>query len=281
MRVYRFLSRVWPRSFAAKVSGLALALLALPWLFLVLGVVIWGADLPRLLAALAAGTLVAMLAAGLAFPALLHPIGLIHGAAKSWMSEQTIDPLPNGYRDEVGDIMRRINLMAQDADRQRAQHSRQADTDPLTGLLNRRGFSRLMRGTEPGTLMLMDLDHFKAVNDCFGHLIGDKVLCHVADTSARILRRQDLLARWGGEEFVIYLPGAAIDQSAGIAERLRREIAFEPDEVGPEVTISIGLAAHIGGEAFDAAFVAADRALYRAKSQGRNQVCHGADRIAA
>ena len=281
MRVYRNLSRIWPTSFAAKVTGVAIAALSVPVLCVALGAMLWGADAPTLVAILIGATLATAVAISIIVPALLAPITLIHNAAKSWMSDKVIDALPDGYRDEVGDIMRRINLMAQDADRQRAHQTRQADTDPLTGLLNRRGFSRLMRGTDPGALMLMDLDHFKAVNDCFGHLIGDRVLCHVADTATEVLRNDDLLARWGGEEFVIYLPKATLTQAEAIAERLRKEIAFEPDEVGPEVTISIGLAAHIGGEGFDAAFVAADRALYRAKLQGRNQVCHAVPKIAA
>ena len=272
MRIYHLLARPFPGSFPAKIMALACTGVLLP----TLAASVWflqsgqRAEATNLMA-IGLGSACVMV---FGLRAALKPIGMILEAAESWMAQKPVEPLPDGYGDEVGQIMRRINQMVAEASRQRASQRRQADTDPLTGLLNRRGFSRMMRGTEAGALLLLDLDHFKAVNDCYGHQVGDRVLCHVADTASDMLRKKDLLARWGGEEFVIFLPGAPATLAGTIANRLREAIAIDQPEVGPEVTISVGVAGHAGGEAFDHAFVAADRALYRAKAEGRNLVRH-------
>lgn len=166
-----------------------------------------------------------------------------------------------------------------------------AKVDPLTGLTNRRGFLEDAQGVIasawrqdlPVSLMLLDLDHFKAINDGFGHEAGDEVLRRTATALRAALRRGDLAVRWGGEEFVALLPAADEQQAAALAERVRAALRAEvPHPAGGKaaVTASLGIAV-LGGcgaktagteqEALDAALRAADRALYAAKAQGRDR----------
>ena len=163
-----------------------------------------------------------------------------------------------------------------------SQWARHATEDPLTGLANRRGLDRWMaehlprvEHGEPLTLLLMDLDHFKWVNDRFGHGIGDEVLRRVARVVQASCRDRDLAVRYGGEEFVLALAGVDLTTAAGIAERLLASVSAQPwGEVaaGLQVTVSIGLAA--ASETFDgtALFTLADKRLYAAKYSGRNRV---------
>jgi diguanylate cyclase (GGDEF)-like protein len=166
------------------------------------------------------------------------------------------------------------------------QHfERAATVDGLTGLRNRRwlddAFSRqLARTLRVGTasLLMIDIDRFKGLNDEFGHLVGDAVLCRVARLLAGGLRPQDLLARFGGEEFAVLLPGTNTDEAVAIAERLRASVqtSVEPGEPGgerlPAATISVGVATAHLSDSLPALIAAADAALYRAKEAGRNQV---------
>ncbi len=155
-----------------------------------------------------------------------------------------------------------------------------ARTDPLTGLANRRHFDELFereRGRanrlhNPICAITVDLDHFKHVNDQYGHAAGDRVLRAVADCFRRHLRPYDVVARFGGEEFVILVPGASLEQSVQIAERLRgaiREIAI-PEL--PKVSASFGVAAFEPEEPAESLLARADAALYRAKHGGRDRV---------
>jgi diguanylate cyclase (GGDEF)-like protein len=161
---------------------------------------------------------------------------------------------------------------------------RLALTDPLTSLPNRRAYeeslttevSRALRHCRPLSLLYLDLDRFKEVNDVHGHAIGDEALVGFADLLRRHARRGDLAARIGGEEFAVLLPHTAADHATLVAERIRR--ALEVSRVGrtkPQaLTVSIGVAVFKGRTVDDApAFVnAADEALYRAKSEGRNRI---------
>ncbi len=160
-----------------------------------------------------------------------------------------------------------------------------ASTDFLTGLPNRREFmarmedqlARMQRDVgESASVLMLDIDHFKKVNDQHGHAVGDAVLRHLADVLRRSQRKIDTPGRMGGEEFALLLPGASLDAAAAFAERLRQSVADSPyqGEGGLlAVTVSIGIAlieAH--DVAADAALKRADRALYRAKEGGRNRV---------
>jgi diguanylate cyclase (GGDEF)-like protein/PAS domain S-box-containing protein len=158
----------------------------------------------------------------------------------------------------------------------------EADTDPLTKLANRRGFDtradRLLKACAvndvPASVLMIDIDHFKAVNDTYGHDGGDLVLCAVAAALAAHLRTMDLLARFGGEEFAVLMPGAALGAASRRAEALRAAIAELVVVLAPgvegSVTISIGVAGHNGS--LPEAIQRADVAMYEAKNTGRNRV---------
>ena len=162
----------------------------------------------------------------------------------------------------------------------------QAHTDALTGLFNRRYMMRHIESlrqarhadAEPIAALMVDIDHFKSVNDTYGHDVGDKVLQAVAGSLRGRLRPADVLSRHGGEEFLVVLPAADRALALGIAERLRQSIADQPitlpGGVAPlQVTVSIGLALDVSKAAsVDDVIKQADDAFYRAKREGRNRV---------
>lgn len=163
-----------------------------------------------------------------------------------------------------------------------------ANTDVLTGLPNRRALygavEQLLDATDPtdqasqgkpACLVLLDLDHFKGINDRYGHGAGDAVLTQAATRLRGRLRGGDTVGRWGGEEFLIVLPGADAAGGLQVAERLRREVGTLPfPEVGP-VTASLGVAQAEPGDDLGRWVARADAALYRAKATGRDRVCVG------
>ncbi|OCC16396.1 diguanylate cyclase/phosphodiesterase (GGDEF & EAL domains) with PAS/PAC sensor(s) [Dissulfuribacter thermophilus] len=158
-------------------------------------------------------------------------------------------------------------------------------TDPLTGIHNRRHFfvvaeremQKLRRKSRSAACLLIDIDHFKAVNDVHGHLIGDQVLIAVAQRIKSCVRDFDLLARFGGEEFVLFLVETDLPGAIKVAERVRKEVAKSPIRVksGEEIpiTVSIGVSAYDGDDLDVEGLVEqADIALYHAKRTGRNRV---------
>jgi diguanylate cyclase (GGDEF)-like protein len=160
-----------------------------------------------------------------------------------------------------------------------------ATTDSLTGVYNRRTFkelaephlSRSRRAHLPVSLLMLDLDHFKRVNDTFGHLAGDDVLKAFAQLVHSCLRKEDLLARYGGEEFVVLLPGSSRIAATALAERIREQVAANPlDAAGhrARITVSIGVASEDGDilPSLESMLGRADEALYKAKAEGRNRV---------
>jgi diguanylate cyclase (GGDEF)-like protein len=161
---------------------------------------------------------------------------------------------------------------------------RLAHTDPLTGLANRRHFdaqlARLLVRAEltgdEASLVLIDVDHFKRVNDQHSHVAGDTVLRLVAAEIARHSRVSDLAARIGGEEFAVLLPRTGIAEACAVAERLRASVAaLELGQVAPglQLTVSAGVAGSRHNGDAEALLAAADSGLYRAKRSGRNKVC--------
>ena len=153
-----------------------------------------------------------------------------------------------------------------------------ATTDALTGLLNRREFSiRLNQALASAqdselTLILFDVDYFKSINDRFGHAVGDQVLMRIATQVQRLVRATDSVARWGGEEFVILLPGVNSAQAAKIADNMRQAIAQLTFENAGQVTASFGVAPKIAGDNSASLIRRADHAMYEAKGAGRNCV---------
>jgi diguanylate cyclase (GGDEF)-like protein len=162
------------------------------------------------------------------------------------------------------------------------QLARLAQTDPLTGALNRRGLfavaeRELRRCQRYGTglaLILFDLDHFKGINDRHGHAAGDGVLRRSAAAVAAVIRSNDVMARHGGEEFALLMPEATADSAAALAEKMRRAIAESGDEHDalPRTSASFGVALAAPGDDFSTLMQRADRLLYCAKARGRNRV---------
>jgi diguanylate cyclase (GGDEF)-like protein len=157
---------------------------------------------------------------------------------------------------------------------------RLAVTDPLTGLANRRGgersvaseISRARRQRSALSCIFIDIDNFKRINDTFGHQAGDRLLRDLSDLLRHTLRAYDILVRWGGEEFLLILPGVTLDQARRLAERIRAAVErLDTQGLGP-VTISAGTAALDTSYDFETMLMAADRRLYEAKSTGRNTV---------
>lgn len=189
------------------------------------------------------------------------------------------------HNDEVGRLGQRFNDLLHDLENNEAQLLALATTDFLTGLANRRSFmekmqnelARLQRApTQGATVMMLDLDHFKHVNDTYGHAAGDAVLRHVAQLMRDNVRKIDLCGRLGGEEFAILLPYTHLNAAQNFAERLRAVVGSSPTRVDGHtisITISIGLSAlEPTDELPDRALARADEALYRAKATGRNRV---------
>ncbi|MFF4126965.1 GGDEF domain-containing protein [Microbispora rosea] len=166
-----------------------------------------------------------------------------------------------------------------------AQLQAAARTDPKTGLLNAAAWQReadteIVRAQRTGdalSLVLVDIDHFKKVNDTYGHLVGDQVLAQVAATLRTQLREYDVVGRFGGEEFVVLLPGADVHEARRVAERLRARVGrmvVPAEQATVTVTVSAGVAImNVHGEDLIELLAAADLALYRAKELGRDRVC--------
>ena len=161
---------------------------------------------------------------------------------------------------------------------ERVQQARQESlTDLLTGQWNRRALqlaihkevARSRRSGAPFSLILLDIDHFKDLNDVHGHAVGDAVLMEVAEVVRRGLRDGDELGRWGGEEFMVVAPETGPDQALKLAERLRARLEAHRWSRGP-VTASFGVTAYRRGDDLEPLFARADEALYRAKQRGRN-----------
>ncbi|MHB0762814.1 GGDEF domain-containing protein [Stutzerimonas sp. NM35] len=161
-----------------------------------------------------------------------------------------------------------------------------ANIDTLTGAFNRRRLEHIYNrestrcafNDRPLSLIMLDVDHFKDYNDLYGHLAGDHALCLVVDTLGKLLRPADSLVRYGGEEFVILLPGMPLPQARKVGERLRLSLARRasfrsPLGTLPGVTISLGIALMQPQDNLEALIDRADQALYQAKQSGRNRVC--------
>jgi diguanylate cyclase (GGDEF)-like protein len=164
------------------------------------------------------------------------------------------------------------------------ESQRLATTDPLTGLMNRRAFTaaaqreieRATRYKSPFSVLMLDVDRFKLINDKRGHASGDTVLAAMGRLLGQLLRKLDFVGRWGGEEFTVALPSTDVEGAAIVAERVREAVAAMPvkDATGDPipVTASIGVAAYQEGDTVDTIFDRADRAMYVAKTSGRNRV---------
>jgi diguanylate cyclase (GGDEF)-like protein len=188
------------------------------------------------------------------------------------------------FTDVEFEVVKRFAVMAAlafDSARQREMLRRQAETDALTGLLNRLAFQHALeraiaaagRVRHPVHLVVADVDHFKDINDSYGHAVGDQALVAVAAALRSALREGDIVGRLGGEEFGFLLPDTDLPTALAVTERVRDAVR-DLHVVDHQITLSAGLAAPtVALEGADELFLAADAALYRAKRTGRNRTC--------
>ncbi len=187
--------------------------------------------------------------------------------------------------EELTEQLERSTREARNLAEQLKQAEHQAKLDPLTGMLNRRGVEQRMRSfvedagsLKGGVMLLADIDHFKALNDTYGHLLGDKVLRAVAQVICESIKGRDIAARIGGEEFAIFLPDTTIEGATILAKRIcaatsSRTIRRNGTEQSIDrVTISIGVAASMETDTLETLLDRADKAMYAGKQAGRNRV---------
>lgn len=193
---------------------------------------------------------------------------------------------------QLSTLRKRMKQQAADLQQALERIQRLATRDELTGLYNRRHLrdelareaERAQRQRAPLALCLIDVDHFKPINDRHGHALGDEVLCGLSDLLLRLTRTGDILGRWGGEEFLLLLPATPLAQAAEVVDRLRAAAGAAMVSASlPElrVSFSAGLAPVDAVDSIEAALELADRALYRAKAEGRDRVCVDAGTTAA
>lgn len=205
--------------------------------------------------------------------------------------EQIKNELEIRVQERTSELNELNNQLVQEIDvRKKAENSlaEAARTDSLTGIFNRRAIWEQLeyhivlfrRYQTPFTLLMCDLDHFKPVNDTYGHDIGDIVLVKTAEKLRESCRNQDFVSRWGGEEFLILLPNTDIQGGAIAAEKIRQKISEQPFEINDQklvITVSIGIAAYVEGLSIDDCIKQADSAMYQAKREGRNRVAVSSD----
>lgn len=219
-----------------------------------------------------------------------EPAELHHEIGKLRLQEQSVTPLPQD-RSSVMQALKdaQESLQAHVLETERTNRELQATlkelnhmvgTDLLTGLWSRRRLEdalvsevdRHLRYGQPLSLLFIDIDHFKAVNDSFGHAIGDQVLMALATQLQLARRASDCIARWGGEEFVVVCPNTTLETATALAQRLRERISKSDLPPVGRITLSVGVADYRAPESWQEWLKRADDALYSAKGQGRNQV---------
>ena len=275
MQFYLATSFIFPRSLRLRLFAVCFVATHLP----LIGYCIWGAATGRIalieFALLTLATVIGTVIALFGIGALLDPI---HALAKALHAADEETPsLP-----QVGDVIQTLSAgvhRAATATRSQMEDlSIAALEDPLTGIANRRGFLEQVAALSPershGCLAIVDIDFFKQVNDRLGHDQGDRVLCAFADRLSAQIRRVDLVARWGGEEFAILFRESTEEEADWILSRIAAQMRETPiGEVdGRTITFSAGVS-RWRGEDVEEALQLADQALYDAKRGGRDRVC--------
>lgn len=278
MRFYQATRFLFPRNYQLRVFAICFCAVHLPLIaFCVVQPLVhawhWGVFAAILLATLAGtGGAIAALSA------LLSPITHATRMLRHIQSGIPIEDVPDGGDDLVGELLSGVARAAEETAARIDRLSDAAETDILTGLRNRRGFldaiAPMLRADRPSVMAMIDLDHFKAINDRSGHDEGDRVLRAFARRLQDSVRRCDIAARWGGEEFAVLLPGIGIDAARDIVERLRQSLHQRGigRQSGEPVTFSCGLAVATDYAALGTAIRDADAALYEAKRAGRDRV---------
>ena len=244
-------------------------------------------------------TTIVVLFLGLAFYLwrfLVQPLSLLLDGIRNFTRGKTDIQIPAIGKDELGELQEAFNEMSRELDVERKRLRTESQSDALTGLFNMRyfrlqlveEFSRSQRYSRPVTLLMIDVDHFKAYNDRNGHPAGDIVLKEVSRILIRNVRGTDVVARYGGEEFVVLLPETPLEAGTSVAEKIRRAVEehhfpFAGSKSGERLTVSIGLSSYpdVRISSDQDLIEASDKALYSAKRAGRNRVMTSAPAGAA
>jgi len=218
---------------------------------------------------------------------IVRPLEQAARIAGSIAAGHFLDEIPQQRSDEPGQLLRALFLMRREIQAQQHELARRnfeleriASTDKLTGLNNRRKLEEFATEHLAGirryggwlSAILLDIDHFKAVNDRHGHPVGDRVIMHIAAIISDTVREADVAGRWGGEEFLVLLPNTTLDGALVVAEKIRRAVADHDFPVVEAKTVSLGVSQMLDDETMTGLVARADQALYRAKQAGRNRV---------
>ena len=278
MRFYQATTFLFPRHYEWRILMVCFAAVHVPLLACVALQAMTGQWLPVTLIVLLVATLVGTGCGLAAIHGLLSPIREATRMLERVQSGQRVGDLPGGSDDLVGRLLEGVAVAANELAARIERLTDAAENDPLTGVRNRRGFldsaNTVLQSGTSGAVALIDLDHFKLINDQLGHDCGDALLSAFAARLSEGVRRTDLVARWGGEEFVVLFPDTGVSEAHIVIERLRAAVADSSDMgVGARrVTFSCGIAKVSAFSALGDATRAADGALYLAKSGGRNKV---------
>lgn len=278
MRFYEATRFLFPRHYERRIMAICFGAIHLP----LIGYILfqsWRSDWDvTLLGVLLAMTLVGTIIAIMAITALLAPIQRATAMLRNVQGGVTVETIPVGGEDLVGRLLHGVAHAASETARHMKQLKDAAERDVLTGLRNRRGFldtvGPMLFDKSPATIALLDIDRFKAVNDEHGHDRGDQLLTDFADSLVSGLRRSDISARWGGEEFIVFFPDTAAGDAAEILERLQQDVQRTPAfRLGERVvSFSCGIASVAGYADLAPATRRADQSLYKAKTNGRSRI---------
>lgn len=278
MRFYQATAFLFPRRYEWRLLLVCFAAVHVPLLACIAYQGVTGQWEPVTLLVLLAATLLGTLLGLAAIRALLSPIAAATQMLRAVQAGERVGMVPIGNEDLVGRLLHGVAVAANESAARIERLIEVSERDELTGLRNRRGFldsaRRQLSDGRNAVFAMVDIDRFKAINDRFGHATGDALLREVALRLEHGVRRSDVVARWGGEEFAILFPDTLLEEARVVMERLRASIALDPTLRGDEwpVTFSCGLAPVRNYTHLENATRNADSALYAAKNGGRNRV---------
>lgn len=285
--LYNLVSRLpGPRSFAVRIFMLSFVSTQLPMFLLLLYVVLNVELNAEILTTVSIVLITALLGSAstvLALIAYAEPVNAISKAVQNFAHANHEPDLPETYNDEIGELMANTQGALKKLHSMLHNMHELSIRDELTGLYNRRFFSEqadllLIRATryeEPLTLIFIDIDDFKSINDRYSHQVGDHALRQIAQIMTETARGSDLTARLGGDEFVIMLPNTPLLKARQISERLRNSMErhdWSSLIPGASITVSIGMAEAQQYDTIEKLMDRADANLFRAKKGGRNQI---------
>lgn len=278
MQFYSATSFLFPRHYERRLLSVCFVAVHVPLIAAIAYQGVTGAWEPATLVVLLVATLIGTGGGLAAIRALLAPIEEATAMLRAVQSGERITQVPRGSGDLVGRLLEGVAQAANESAARIEHLTDAAGRDALTGLLNRRGFTdaarKLLMHGNPAVVAMIDIDHFKQVNDKFGHGRGDALLRLMARRIDGSLRDGDLCARWGGEEFIVLFPNTPLYDAEEVMEALRASVAGDSDLLEGEwpITFSCGMTTLHRYSELSEATRKADDALYDAKEAGRNRV---------